>query len=173
VQDREFFRRESQKLTELVESAIGRRPLPLGDDNLPYVASRRLLQPRDGQARATLEGAFASIDRCPAVWDVLLDGVNTDERHRGSDEQAFLSAQRCEADAEGDQSPARGSTRPAGTCPGGGEVAASPGTAGRKAASTAVTTRTDTVTGAVSAVSTGNQTIPRTPLPASKTFTPG
>ena len=30
-----------------------------------------------------------SIDRRPAVWDVLLDGVNTDERHRGSDEQAF------------------------------------------------------------------------------------
>jgi len=23
------------------------------------------------------------------VWDVLLDGVNTDERHRGSDEQSF------------------------------------------------------------------------------------
>jgi hypothetical protein len=132
VQNREFFARESQKLTKLVESAIGGRPIPLvsfvarqldlrrwfadsgasgaeqdaldrafrhqegrfgviplGDDNLPFVASRRLLQPKDDQARATLEGAFASIDRRPAVWDVLLDGVNTDERHRGSDEQAF------------------------------------------------------------------------------------
>lgn len=132
VQDREFFRRESQKLTKLVESGIGGRPIPLvsfvarqldlrrwfadsgasgaeqdaldrafrhqegrfgviglGDDNLPYVASRRLLRPKDDQARATLEGAFGAIDRRPAVWDVLLDGVNTDERHRGSDEQAF------------------------------------------------------------------------------------
>jgi hypothetical protein len=132
VRDREFFRRESQKLTKLVESAIGGRPIPLvsfvarqldlrqwfadagasgaeqealdrafrhqegrfgeiqlGDDNLPYVAHRRLLQPKDAQARATLERAFASIDRRPAVWDVLLDGVNTDERHRGSDEQSF------------------------------------------------------------------------------------
>ena len=29
VQDREFFRRESQKLTKLVESAVGGRPIPL------------------------------------------------------------------------------------------------------------------------------------------------
>jgi hypothetical protein len=122
VQDREFFRRESQKLTKLVESSIGGRPIPLisfvarqmdlrrwfadsgasgseqdaldrafrhqegrfgvialGDDNLPYVANRRLLQPKDDAARVTLESAFASIDRRPAVWDVLL----------GSDEQAF------------------------------------------------------------------------------------
>jgi hypothetical protein len=61
----------------------------LGDDNLPYVASRRLLRPWDDAARGVLEGAFRAIDRRPAVWDVLLDGVNTDERHRGSDEQAF------------------------------------------------------------------------------------
>lgn len=132
VQNREFFARESQKLTKLVESAIGGRPIPLvsfvarqldlrrwfadsgasgaeqealdrafrhqegrfgviplGDDNLPHVANRRLLRPRDERARAVLEAAFAAIDRRPAVWDVLLDGMNTDERHRGSDEQAF------------------------------------------------------------------------------------
>lgn len=132
VQDREFFRRESQKLTKLVESAVGGRPIPivsfvarqmdlrrwfadsgasgaeqdaldrafrhqegrfgvipLGDDNLPYVAHRRLLKPKDDQAEAVLKSAFSAIDRRPAVWDVLLDGVNTDERHRGSDEQAF------------------------------------------------------------------------------------
>ena len=33
--------------------------------------------------------AFRGIDRREAVWDVLLDGVNTDERHRGADEEAF------------------------------------------------------------------------------------
>src|SRR6185312_10918184 len=103
VQDREFFRRESQKLTKLVESSIGGREIPLisfvarqmdlrqwfadagasgaeqdaldralrhqegrfgviplGDDNLPYVAHRRLLEPRDDQAASVLEGAFRS-----------------------------------------------------------------------------------------------------------------
>ncbi len=132
VQDREFFRRESQKLTKLVESAIGGRAIPLvsfvarqmdlrrwfadsgasgaeqaaldrafrhqegrfativlGDDNLPFVANRRLLRPRDAEAQGRLESAFKGIDRREAVWDVLLDGVNTDERHRGADEQAF------------------------------------------------------------------------------------
>ncbi len=132
VQDREFFRRESQKLTKLVESSIGGRAIPLisfvarqmdlrrwfadsgasgaeqealdrafrhqegrfatitlGDDNLPYVANRRLLRPRDPGAESLLQQAFAGIDRRPAVWDVLLDGINTDERHRGADEQAF------------------------------------------------------------------------------------
>jgi hypothetical protein len=132
VQDREFFRRESQKLTKLVESSIGNRPIPLvsfvarqmdlrrwfadagasgseqdaldrafrhqdgrfaqiglGDDNLPYVAQRRLLRPRNEEARLVLEDAFRRLDRRPAVWDVLLDGVNTDDQHRGADEAAF------------------------------------------------------------------------------------
>lgn len=132
VQDREFFRRESQKLTKLVESAIGGRAIPLisfvarqmdlrrwfadsgasgseqealdrafrhqegrfgtvalGDENLPYVAHQRLLRPNSPEAKRQLEEAFKAIDRRPAVWDVLLDGVNTDERHRGADEKAF------------------------------------------------------------------------------------
>ena len=132
VQDREFFRRESQKLTKLVESSIGGRAIPLisfvarqmdlrrwfadsgasgaeqealdrafrhqegrfstivlGDDNLPFVANRRLLRPRGPEAHRELESAFRAIDRREAVWDVLLDGVNTDERHRGADEEAF------------------------------------------------------------------------------------
>jgi hypothetical protein len=132
VQDREFFRRESQKLTKLVESSIGGRAVPLisfvarqmdlrrwfadsgasgseqealdrafrhqegrfatvvlGDDNLPYVASRRLLRPKNPEAQHRLEDAFKAIDRRRDVWDVLLDGVNTDERHRGADEEAF------------------------------------------------------------------------------------
>lgn len=132
VQDREFFRRESQKLTKLVESSVGMRAIPLisfvarqmdlrrwfadsgasgaeqealdrafkhqegrfatvvlGDDNLPFVANRRLLRPKDTQAERVLEDAFGAIDRRQNVWDVLLDGVNTDERHRGADEKAF------------------------------------------------------------------------------------
>lgn len=132
VADKEFFARESQKLTKLVESGTGRRAIPLisfvarqmdlrrwfadagasgaeqaaldrafkhqegrfttitlGDDNLPFVANKRLLQPRDAAAGAVLTDAFARIDRTPRVWDVLLDGVNTDATHPGADEAAF------------------------------------------------------------------------------------
>ena len=132
VQDRSFFARESQKLTKLVESGLGRRAIPLvsfvarqldlsrwfadagasgaeqrsleqafahqqgrfreirlGDDNLPYVAQQRLLKPKDAEAARVLTDAFARLDRRPAVWDVLLDGINTDERHRGADEASF------------------------------------------------------------------------------------
>lgn len=132
VRDSDFFRRESQKLTKLVESGSGHRPIPLvsfvarqmdlrqwfadsgasgaqqealdqafkhqegrfarivlGDDNLAYVASQRLLRPKDDAARRELDEAFASLDRRTGVWDVLLDGVNTDEKHRGADEQTF------------------------------------------------------------------------------------
>ena len=63
----------------------------LGDDNLPYVANRRLLRRRadNPQAEQVLADAFARLDRRPDIWDVLLDGVNTDDRHRGADEAAF------------------------------------------------------------------------------------
>jgi len=134
VQDREFFRRESQKLTKLVESATGARAIPmvsfvarqmdlrrwfadagasgaeqealdrafrhqegrfgklvLGDDNLPYVANRRLLRRRadNPQAEQVISDAFSRLDRRSDIWDVLLDGINTDEAHRGADEAAF------------------------------------------------------------------------------------
>ena len=134
VQDREFFRRESQKLTKLVEAGMGPRAVPLisfvarqmdlrrwfadagasgaeqealdrafrhqegrfgtivlGDNNLPYVAHRRLLRRRAGnpQAELVLRDAFARVNRSPAIWDVLLDGINTDDQHRGADEEAF------------------------------------------------------------------------------------
>lgn len=132
VGDQSFFRRESQKLTKLVESSTGKRAIPLisfvarqmdlrrwfadsgasgaeqealdrafrhqegrfatiqlGDDNLPYVAHRRLLRPKDDQAAQIIEEAFDHLERRPEVWDVLLDGINTDEQHRGADEKAF------------------------------------------------------------------------------------
>ena len=132
VQNREFFARESQKLTKLVESAVGSRAVPLvsfvarqmdlrrwfadagasgaeqealdsafrhqegrfaslalGDDNLPYVANKRLLRRKDEAAERTLTDAFNRLDRRSDVWDVLLDGANTDDRHRGADEASF------------------------------------------------------------------------------------
>ena len=44
---------------------------------------------QNAEAEARIEDAFAGIERRPGVWDVLLDGINTDERHRGADEDAF------------------------------------------------------------------------------------
>lgn len=131
VRDAEFFSREAQKVTKLVEfqsaraipliSFVARQldlnryflesggmgaeqdaldnalrhqdgrfaSITLGDDNLPFVAQKRLLQPVDAAAHRAVDEAFARLDRRPEVWDVLLDGVNTDDRHRGSDQQAF------------------------------------------------------------------------------------
>jgi hypothetical protein len=134
MQDREFFRRESPKLSIFVESSAGARAIPLisfvarqmdlrrwfadagasgaeqealdqafrfqegrfstiklGDDNLPYVANRRLLRRRadNPQADQVLADAFSRLDRRSDIWNVLLDGVNTDDRHRGADEAAF------------------------------------------------------------------------------------
>src|SRR5258707_7002311 len=134
VQDREFFRRESQKLTKLVETGTGAGAIPLvsfvarqmdlrrwfagagasgaeqdaleqafrhqegrfgtlvlGDDNLPYVANRRLLRRRADNPHAdqVLADAFARLDRRSDIWDVLLDRVHTDDQHRGADDAAF------------------------------------------------------------------------------------
>ena len=132
VRDHEFFGRESQKPTKLVEAGGSRRAIPivsfvarqmdlrryfaeqggagaeleavdqalrhqnerfahipLGDDNLQYVAEKRLLHPRDDAARARIDVAFHNLDRRPQVWDVLLDGINLDPQHRGADQAAF------------------------------------------------------------------------------------
>jgi hypothetical protein len=61
----------------------------LGDENLPAIAHRRLLLPKDEDAAAALQQAFTRVDRSPAVWDVLRDGVNATEDHRGADAAAF------------------------------------------------------------------------------------
>lgn len=132
VRDAEFFRRENQKITKLVESSGASRPvpiisfisrqmdlrkwfadagasgaeqetlagafrhqegrfstIPLGDDNLAQVAHRRLLWPVDDAARRSLADGFDQLERRPAVWDVLLDGINTDDSHRGASEAEF------------------------------------------------------------------------------------
>ena len=132
VRDAEFFRRETQKITKLVESAGSARPIPivsfisrqmdlrkwfadagasgaeqealdrafrhqegrfstitLGDDNLAEVAHKRLLEPVNEKATLVLSDAFSALDRRPAVWDVLLDGVNTSNDHRGASEAEF------------------------------------------------------------------------------------
>lgn len=63
--------------------------ITLGDANLPFVASKRLLQPRSPEAKRVLDEAFAHLDRRPDVWNTLLDGISSDPQHRGADEAAF------------------------------------------------------------------------------------
>lgn len=81
---------EQEALEQAFRHQEGRfRSIVLGDDNLPYVAQKRLLAPSGPDGQAALDDAFRRLDRRPEVWDVLLDGVNTDERHRGADQDAF------------------------------------------------------------------------------------
>lgn len=81
---------ERQSLEDAFRHQEGRfASITLGDDNLPYVAQQRLLRPLDKSAERVLTDAFESLDRRPEVWDTLLDGVNTDDRHRGADQLAF------------------------------------------------------------------------------------
>jgi len=62
--------------------------ITLGDENLPFIAKKRLLQTKP-EAQADLDAAFDRIDRNPMVWDVLLDGINTDPNHPGAGADAF------------------------------------------------------------------------------------
>ncbi len=63
--------------------------IALGDENLPAIAHQRLLLPSSDDATAALQRAFDRLDRSPAVWDVLRDGVNATEEHRGADTASF------------------------------------------------------------------------------------
>jgi len=81
---------EQQTLEQSFNFQEGRfRKITLGDDNLPYVANKRLLTPRDDAAAAQIDEAFARLDRRAESWDVLLDGINTDASHKGADAAQF------------------------------------------------------------------------------------
>ena len=130
---REFFRREAQKLTKLVESGDGERAIPLvsfvarqmdlrrwfveagggaapsrtlwtafrhqegrfrtivlGDDNLPYVAEKRLLQPARARRKATLDEAFdASRPHAGGLGRAARRRRTPTSGHRGADQAAF------------------------------------------------------------------------------------
>ncbi|MEW1721850.1 phage resistance protein [Streptomyces sp. NPDC093109] len=61
--------------------------ITLEDRNLPQIAHARLLRPKDAEAEAKLDAAFARVKRVgPQVWDVLL---GSDETTTGADEASF------------------------------------------------------------------------------------
>lgn len=61
----------------------------LEDRNLPVIAERRLLRPKDDASKAKIDQAFADLDASPEVWDVLLTGNQVDDDGTGSDKAAF------------------------------------------------------------------------------------
>ncbi|MBS7546548.1 DUF6079 family protein [Dietzia massiliensis] len=63
--------------------------ITLGTANLPQIAHRRLLSPKDASAAAALQESFDKLHLSAAVKPVLLDKVNTDDQHRGSSEDDF------------------------------------------------------------------------------------
>ncbi|GGL99858.1 DUF6079 family protein [Nakamurella endophytica] len=88
--DRSGLGAEQDSLERALQHQSGRfATIPLGEENLPAVAHRRLLQPRNPAAAAALEAAFGRLDRNPRVWEVLRNNINVDEDHRGSDTAAF------------------------------------------------------------------------------------
>jgi hypothetical protein len=61
--------------------------ITLEDRNLPVIANKRLLQPKDDHAAQLIEDAFAKVRRVgPQVWDILL---GSDEGTTGADEASF------------------------------------------------------------------------------------
>ena len=63
--------------------------ITLGSANLPQIAHRRLLMPKDRAAAEILHDAFNRQHLSSAVKPILLDKVNTDDQHRGSSEEDF------------------------------------------------------------------------------------
>lgn len=63
--------------------------IELGDQNLPEIAHRRLLLPKDTAGEVALDNAFKSLSLRPEISNVLLDGVNTTDEHQASSMDAF------------------------------------------------------------------------------------
>ncbi len=61
--------------------------ITLDDRNLPVIVERRLLKPQPGGKEA-IDAAFDRVARRGDVWNILLQGLNTDG-HGGADQAAF------------------------------------------------------------------------------------
>lgn len=85
---------EAGEATKIREQAIAHQEgrfsgIALGSANLPQIAHRRLLTPKNAAAVEALEASFQRLHLSPAVKPVLLDKVNTDDQHRGATEEQF------------------------------------------------------------------------------------
>lgn len=63
--------------------------IALGEKNLPEIAHKRLLTPRDEAARQDLEASLATLQSKPDVLQTLLDGQNTSDTHQAATYEQF------------------------------------------------------------------------------------
>ncbi len=81
---------ERQAFSDVFRHGRGRfQEIPLEERNLPLIAHKRLLAPRDETARAVLDAAFAAVSRRPEIWDTLRLGAQFEDAGIGSDEAVF------------------------------------------------------------------------------------
>jgi len=81
---------ERQAFADVLRYANDRfTTISLEERNLPLIAERRLLQPKDGTARKVLDDAFAAVSRRADVWDTLRLGAQFDDAGIGSDDTVF------------------------------------------------------------------------------------
>ncbi|WP_433531870.1 phage resistance protein [Micromonospora sp. CA-263727] len=81
---------ERETLAHVMRSVQGRfGEIVLADTNLPEITEKRLLDPNDDQARATIDNAFAAVRHHREVWDTLLLGAQYGDAGIGSDAVAF------------------------------------------------------------------------------------
>lgn len=81
---------EREALATVMRSVQGRLgEIVLADTNLPEITEKRLLKPRDEQARKVIDDEFAAVRGNREVWDTLLLGAQYGDAGIGSDASAF------------------------------------------------------------------------------------
>jgi hypothetical protein len=81
---------ERQAFSDVFRHGRGRfQEIPLEERNLPLIAEKRLLAPKDAAAKKVLDDAFASVSRRPEIWDTLRLGAQFEDAGIGSDEAVF------------------------------------------------------------------------------------
>ncbi len=81
---------ERQAFSDVFRHGRGRyQQISLEERNLPLIAEKRLLAPKDAAARRILDDAFRGVSRRPEIWDTLRLGAQFDDAGIGSDEMVF------------------------------------------------------------------------------------
>jgi hypothetical protein len=81
---------ERQAFSDVFRHGRGRyQEITLEERNLPLIAEKRLLAPRDATAKRILDDAFRAVSRRPEIWDTLRLGAQFEDAGIGSDEAVF------------------------------------------------------------------------------------
>lgn len=81
---------ERQAFSDVFRHGRGRfQEIVLEERNLPLIAEKRLLAPKDAAAKKVLDDAFAAVSRRTEIWDTLRLGAQFEDAGIGSDEAVF------------------------------------------------------------------------------------